>query len=160
MAPLQKPGRLFYELFLLLLNLDSFFRNPDTGRLKEHFVFIADNGPGEAPSSSLVAMWLVRLARILQLKSVSQKSFAEYHSKRNFVERVHAVHNASLSYRVFKSNKIHETYSTGDENHKAKMEAMTSDVKLSLNHTKFGEDHALCKEVPPNQTSFSRINLT
>ncbi|KXJ18944.1 hypothetical protein AC249_AIPGENE25645 [Exaiptasia diaphana] len=132
--------RLFSDFLLLLLNpsLDSIFRNPDTGRLKEHFVFIVDNGPGEAPSSSLVGMWLVRLTRMLQLKSVAQKSFAEYHSKRNFVERVHAVHNTALSYDVFKSNRIHSNYSPGDSNHKANMEAMASDVKSCLDHTQYG----------------------
>jgi hypothetical protein len=70
--------RVFNDLFLLLVNpsLDSVFRNPQTGRLKEHFVFVVDNEPAEAPSSPMVALWLLRLARMLQLKSVTQKSFA------------------------------------------------------------------------------------
>lgn len=44
--------RVFNGFFLLLVEptLDEFFRNPDTGKLKEHFVFIVDNGPSEAPS--------------------------------------------------------------------------------------------------------------
>ena len=69
--------RVFNEIFLLLANpaLDNFFRNPDTGKLKEHFVFIVDNGASEAPSNPLVRMWLVRLARILQLKSIIKFSF-------------------------------------------------------------------------------------
>ena len=45
-------------------------------------MFVVDNGPTEAPASPLVRTWLVRLARLLRLKSVTQKSFAEYHSKR------------------------------------------------------------------------------
>ena len=95
--------RVFNELFLLLNNpaLDHLFRNPKTNKLKEHFVFVVDNGPSEAPASPLVRMWLVRLARLLQLKTVTQKSFAEYHSKRNPVERVHAVHNHALSNEQF-----------------------------------------------------------
>ena len=38
--------RVFNEIFLLLVNpaLDHVFRNPNTGKLKEHFVFIVDNG--------------------------------------------------------------------------------------------------------------------
>ena len=41
-------------------------------------------------------MLLVRLRRLLGLKAVVQISFAEYHSKRNPVERVHAVHTKEL----------------------------------------------------------------
>ena len=39
--------RVFNEILLLLVNpvLDQLFRNSDTGTLKEHFVFIVDNGP-------------------------------------------------------------------------------------------------------------------
>ena len=79
----QRPSN---KLFLLLnnLTLGHLFRNPETGKLKEHSVFVVDNSPSEAPASPLVRMWLVRLARLLQLKSV--KSLAEYHSKRNPVE--------------------------------------------------------------------------
>ena len=56
--------RVFYELFLLMINpcLDKYFRNRLTGRLKEHFVFIVDDGPSEAPSNPLVKMWLVCIA--------------------------------------------------------------------------------------------------
>lgn len=50
--------RVSNEILLLLINpaLDKVFRNPDTGRLKEHIVFIVDNGPSEAPSNPLVRM--------------------------------------------------------------------------------------------------------
>lgn len=97
--------RVVNEIFLLLRNpaLDHLFRNPQTGKLKEHFAFIVDNGPSEALASPLLRMWLVRLARILKLKSVTQKSFAEYHSKRNPVERVHAAQNHALSNEKFSS---------------------------------------------------------
>ena len=110
--------RVFNEIFLLLINpsLDKFFRKPRHWQIKEHFVFIMDNGPSEAPSNPLVRMWLVHLARALQLKSITQKSFAEYHSKRNPVEQVHAVQNRALSNEVFKSNCVHKDYTIGDYN--------------------------------------------
>ena len=132
--------RVFNELFLLLLkpSLDSVFRNPLTGRLKEHFVFVVDNGPAEAPSSPMVAIWLVRLARILQLKSVTQKSFAEYHSKRNPVERVHAVHNSALSNEVFPSHGLHKNHEIGDTRHYENMEFIAEKVMNCLKTTRFG----------------------
>ena len=47
--------RCFNELFFLMVqpSLDVFFRNPETGGLKENFVFIVDNGP----SNSCQATW-------------------------------------------------------------------------------------------------------
>ena len=76
------------ELLLLvsLPALDRFFRNPSTGRLKSEFTFVVDNSPAEQPSSSLVQMCLVRLLRFLKLDKITQVSFTEHHSKRNFVE--------------------------------------------------------------------------
>ena len=116
--------RVFNEIFLLLGNpsLDRLYRKPDTGKLKKHFEFIMNNGPSEAPSNPLVQMWLVHLARVLKLKSITQKSFAEYHSKRNLVERVHAVQNHALSNEQFSSRGIYLEYEKGDEKHKANME--------------------------------------
>ena len=132
--------RVFNELFLLLRQptLDHLFRNPDTGKLKEHFAFIVDNGPSEAPSSPLVRMWLVRLARVLKLKTLTQKSFAEYHSKRNPVERVHAVQNHALSNEQFSSTAIYPEYTKGDEKHKANMEHMAEEVRRCIANTQFG----------------------
>ena len=78
-------------------SLDSVFRNPTTGKLKSVMLFIVDNGPSEMPSSPLVKMCLIRLLQILQLRRATQVSFAEYHSKQNFVERVHAAENEVLS---------------------------------------------------------------
>jgi hypothetical protein len=136
----QTVQRVYNELFLLLINpaLDECFRNPKTGRLKEHFVFIVDNGPSEAPSSPLVRMWLARIARVLKLKSVTQKSFAEYHSKRNPVERVHAVHNRALSNEVFSSKGIHKNFEIGDEYHLENMEHMAKEVEQCLATTQYG----------------------
>ena len=132
--------RAFNEIFLLLTNpaLDHYFRNPDTGKLKENFVFIVDNGPSEAPANPLVKMLLVRLLRILRLKSITQNSFAEHHSKRNFVERVHAVHNAALSNEQFSSKAIHKEFEVGDEKHLENMEDLAAKVQECLSHTQYG----------------------
>ena len=65
------------------------FHKPETGALKENFVFILDNGPSEQPSSSMVQMCLARLCKFLNLDRATQFSLVEYNSKRNFVERVH-----------------------------------------------------------------------
>ena len=61
--------RLFNELFYLMSisSLDTYFRNPDTGNLKEVMGFIVDNGPSEAPSSFLVQMLLVRFLKFLNV---------------------------------------------------------------------------------------------
>ena len=89
------------ELFILLTKpaLDHIFRDPNTRKLKSEFVFvfIVDNGPSEAPSNSMVQLCLVRLLNFLKLQRVVHVSFAEYHSKRNYVERVHATKNEALS---------------------------------------------------------------
>ena len=71
-------------------SLDKYFRNPKTGSLKEELVFIVDIGPAEDPLSPLVQMLVVHLLKLLILDKVTQVSFAEYHSKRNFFERVAA----------------------------------------------------------------------
>ena len=76
---------------------NKFLRNQETGKLKEIMGFIVDNGPSEAPSNLLVQMLLVRFLKFLDLDKVTQRSFAEYLSKRNFVERVHTVENKVLS---------------------------------------------------------------
>lgn len=145
--------RVFNELFLLLVNpaLDHVFRNPNSGKLKEHLFFIVDNGPSEAPASPLVKMWLVRLVRLLQLKSVTQKSFAEYHSKRNPVERVHAVQNGALSNEQFSSRGVHANFEVGDQRHLENMEHMAEKVRTCLSHTQYAGKPCLslrgiCKE--------------
>ena len=136
----QTIQRAFNEIFLLLADptLDKYFRNPETGQLKEHFTFIVDNGPSEAPSHPMVKMWLARLLVVLKLKSITQKSFAEYHSKRNTVERVHAVENRALSNEVFTSSGVHEEYEKGDKKHLENMEFMASKVKTCLEKAHYG----------------------
>ena len=70
----------FNELFLLMCipSLDKFFRNSETGKLKEIMGFIVDNGPSEAPGNLLVKMLLVRLLKFLDPDKVMQRSFAEF----------------------------------------------------------------------------------
>jgi len=119
--------RVINELFLLMTfpSLDKFFRNQETGKLKEIMGFIVDNGPSEAPSNLLVQMLLVRLLNFLDLDKVTQRSFAEYLSKRNFVERVHTVENKALSdHSPFASHRVHETASPGSKEHNENMEHM------------------------------------
>ena len=66
--------------------LTEFFKNPKTGQLKKVFAFVVDNGPSEAPANLQVQMLLVWLLKFLNLDKATQRSFAEYLSKRNFVE--------------------------------------------------------------------------
>lgn len=63
----------FNEIFYLMtIPLpDKFFRNPNTGKLKEIMGFVVDNGPTEAPASFLVQMLLVRLSKFLDLDKVT-----------------------------------------------------------------------------------------
>ena len=72
--------RCFNELLYIMTlpSLDSFFRNPSTGKLKDEILLVVDNGPSEQPSSPLVQMLLVRLLKFLKLKKIVQVSFAEY----------------------------------------------------------------------------------
>ena len=62
-----------------------------TGKLKQESTFIVDNGPAEQPCCPLVQMCMVCF-----LKLEIQVSFAEYYSKRNFVERVLAEENRNV----------------------------------------------------------------
>ena len=101
------------EIFLLLANpcLDHYFRDRETGQLKKEFIFLVDNGPQEKPSSPLVQMCMARLMGLLKLHKISQLSFAEYNSKRNFVERVHSEENRVLLRSV--KAWVHENFSFG-----------------------------------------------
>lgn len=83
-------------------------------------------------------MWLVHIARVLKLKSVSPKSFAEYHSKINPVESVHAAQNHTLSNEQFSSKGIHSEYEKGDEKHKISMEHMADEVRKCQANTQYG----------------------
>lgn len=128
-------------LFIMVQpSLDVFFRNPETGKLKENFVFISDNGPAEQPSSPAVQMCLARLFNFLNLDKVIQVSFAEYHSKRNFVERVHPQANKALSvHGAFSSHEKHtDVKGPGTPEHRENMEQMASAVNQCLLGASFG----------------------
>ena len=79
------------ELFKLMTlpELDKFFRNPYTGKIKPVLINIVDNGPAEQPASPLVQIFLVWILRFLGLSGACQVSFAQYNSKRNFAKRIH-----------------------------------------------------------------------
>ena len=97
-------------------------------------IFVVDNGPSVAPSNTLVQMLLVRLRQLLNIDKVVQKSFAEYNSKRNFVERVHAVENEALSkHGPFDAHQIHQTGKTGSLEHRQNITAMAEEIQTCLN---------------------------
>lgn len=119
---------------LTIPGLDSLFRDEKTGCLKKEFIFVVDNGPAEQPSSPLVQMCLARLLNFLKLDKITQVSFAEYHSKRNYVERVHAEENRVLSkHGPFSSKGIHSQASPGTVEHAENMEHMANEVRKCLN---------------------------
>ena len=139
--------RVFNEIFYLMTipSLDKFFRNPETGKLKEIMGFVVDNGPSEAPASFLVQMLLVRLLKFLDLDKVTQRSFAEYLSKRNFVERVHAAENNSLSsHGPFCSKMIHENAPPGSQEHKENMESMAGEVIKCISKGVYNKETIKC----------------
>ena len=148
-------------LYLLTLpELDAFFRDKATGNLKKEFIFIVDNGPAEQPSSSLVQLCLVRLLRLLKLHKIVQVSFAEYHSKRNFVERVHAEENRELSkHGPFCSKTIHEHASIGSKQHKENLEHMAEEVRRCISQGSFGSKHLMCfRGIKPAEHIFTDMN--
>ena len=84
-------------------------------------------------------MCLVRLLMFLNLEKVTQVSFAEYHSKRNYVERVHAEENRVLSkHGPFKCDCIHKNVITGSDQHRENMEEMATEVTHCLRRASFG----------------------
>lgn len=139
--------RAMNEILYLLTRpeLDNVFRNPTTGKLKTFFAFIVDNGHGEDPDSPLTQMCLTRMLFILNLNKISQRAFAEYHSKRNFVERVHASENLALSrHGAFSSKQVFPEADAGTAEHLQNMEKMASDVKECLSNARFGGHFLQC----------------
>ena len=125
--------------------LDQFFRDKDTGSLKKELTFVVDNGPSEQPCCPLVKMCMARLLQFLKLEKITQVSFAEYHSKRNYVERVHAEENRVLSrHGPFKSKEIHSSVTPGSSEHKENMLEMERQVRCCLKQGSFGGRPLLC----------------
>ena len=128
-----------FYFYIVIPGLDSFFRDKVTGKLRKELIFIVDNGPTEQPSSPMVQMGLVRFLRFFKLNKVTQVSFAENHSKRNYVERVHAEENRWLSkHGVFKTNCVHSNATAGSEEHRQNIEHMEAEAVQCLNHASFG----------------------
>ena len=72
-------------------------------------------------------------------------SFAEYHSKRNFVERVHSIENFALSrHGPFDSHLVHKSSSTGSKEHRENMEAMAKEVQKCLNACQYSKKPLQC----------------
>ena len=139
--------RVFNEIMYLMTipSLDKFLRNPETGRLKEIMGFVVDNGPSEAPASFLVQMLLVPLLKFLDLDKVTQRSFAEYLSKRNPLERVHAAENSALSsHGPFSSKMVHENASPGSKQHQENMESMAGEVIQCIGKGMYNKETIQC----------------
>ena len=63
----------------------------------------------------------------------------EYHSKMNYVERIHAEENQLLSrHEPFSSELVHQLVSTGSKEHKANMERMVDEVRQCIGLGTFG----------------------
>ena len=146
-------------LFLMVqTRFDTYFRNAKTGKLKQNFIFIVDNGPSEQPSSTMVQMSLVRLCRFLNIDRVVQVSFAEYNSKRNFVERVHPQVNKALSdHGPFCSySKYPEVTRPGKEGHRENMEEMAKAVIECIKGATFGGQYlTVLRGLPEDQWVFN-----
>lgn len=137
----------FNELFHLItfLSLDKYFRDPNMGHLKEIMGFRVHNGPSEAPSSFLVQMLLVRFLNSLYLDKVMQRSFPEYLSKQNFVERVHVVVNRALSsHGPFSSKSLHKNALPGSREHKENMESMADEVIECIGTALYNKENIKC----------------
>ena len=90
-------------------------------------------------------MCMARLMGLLKLHKISQLSFAEYHSKRNFVERVHSEENRVLSkHGPFSSHAIHQHAEVGSSAHKENMEHMASEVCKCISTGRFGGKPLKC----------------
>lgn len=72
---------------------------------------------------------------------MTQVSFAEYHSKRNPVERVHASEERELA-KHGPFARVKEEPNTAE--HKQAMEEMAGQVLEVFSHAKFGEEPILC----------------
>uniref|UniRef100_A0A7M5X7K1 Uncharacterized protein n=1 Tax=Clytia hemisphaerica TaxID=252671 RepID=A0A7M5X7K1_9CNID len=112
--------------------------------LKENLSFIVDNGHGEDPDSPLTKMCLVRILISLKIQRITQRSFAEYNSKRNFVERVHASENMVLAqHGPFASKQVHANARIGSPEHEEKMEKMAENVVECLKTATFSENQLI-----------------
>ena len=121
-------------------------------------VFVVDNGPTKQPSSHLAQMCLVRLLNFLQLDKLTQVSFAEYHSERNFVERVHAEENRVLSkHGPFDSKPLHKRATAGSKEHAENMESVAEEVRKCIVQGYLEVIHCSATEELNNQSMCSMM---
>ena len=103
------------------------------------WTLVVDNGPAKQPSYPMVRMCLTRMQHFLKLHWITQVSFAEYHSKRNYVEWVHAEENRVLSkHGPFSSTLVYSTASLGTKEHYANMERMANEIEHCIQTATFG----------------------
>lgn len=132
------------EIFLMIIDpkTSEYFRNPVTGKFKKDFVFVVDNGPSSAPGNILVKMCLMRIFHVLNLNCLCQVSYAEYHSKRNPVERVHAEENKELSrHGPFEIDTL--LIKPGSQKHRDVMETMLQEVSQCIQTGQFNGENIM-----------------
>lgn len=102
-------------------------------------------------------MCLIRLLNLLKLRKVVQVSFAEYNSKRNFVERVHAEENRVLSkHGPFNSKAVHGQAAAGSKEHLENMEHMAEAVRSCISQGSFGSKSLLAfRNIKPTEFIFN-----
>ena len=93
--------------------------------------------------SSQAARWskcaLQDSSIFFNLDKICQTSFAEYHSKRNYVKRAHAKENRMLSkHEQFKSKPIHKRDTPGCQENMENMEYVASEVIQCISQGSFG----------------------
>ncbi len=102
-------------------------------------------------------MYLVRVAQVLKVNRIAQVSFAEYHSKRNFVERVYAQENKVLSaHGLFSSTPLHAHSKPGTREHRENMAKVVEEIKSCLRQATFGARPLIChRGVTPEEFIFT-----
>ena len=119
-------------------------------------MFVVNNGV-DIPQRPLVQMPLVRLRRYLGLEKITQVSFAEYHSKRNPVERVHTVEEKELA----KHGPFTRVTSAPETvEHRQAMKQMAEEVSGVFSHGRFGISHYCPSEGSRMETSYLTMKKT
>ena len=94
------------------------------------------------------------------MDKVTQRAFAEYLSKRNLVERVHAIENRALSsHGPFCSKAIHKSASPGSKEHKENMEHMASEVCKCIGSAFYNKEPIQCFRGIDAEDNFDKSSL-
>ena len=120
-----------------LPSLDTFFQKKDTGRLKENFIFVVDNGQSEKPSSPIIKMCLKRLVSFLYLNSTTEVSFAEYYSKKTSAREFMLRRTKVYKSKVFYLGSLN-CPPAGTEERRSKMEQLRKEVFNTIKQATFG----------------------